>query len=433
VIVPLLAAAALAGGPAALLDAPDASGLAISGDQVVVTRAAHGGRVRVDAVALDGGGVRHLLRTRRLGPRWTARAVATASSQRVAVIAGFEKFVDHGPNIVRWRVYTGPASGPLRVVSSGGGGRSWQKKWLPVDIAADGDRVLVEEVRLVPDGSRLRLIAGGAPPRPLRWARNRVVGSRLAFAGENVAFVDRHRLIVSDLQHGTRRLAMKVDFEPDFDLAPDGTVVADAAGGLATAAPGRPRTRVPRSDGLFEPLFAGSRITAIQSSPDTLLRPVVLDPAPRPVGVQTLDIPAIDADANGVAWIANGCVLYAPIGAATPSEPPDGPCPRVEVDVTSYDQTLRRRRLRAFVTCIAAPASGCNGTLSLHQRGVVARARFHADPGKDAIVPVTLTRRAARFLRRRVRSHGKAALGFTARVQDARPLRRQLFLVARVR
>lgn len=432
-IAELVAAVALAAGPVALLDAPAAQDVAVAGDQVVVARAAHGGRVRVDALAVDGAAVRHLLATRRLGQRWTAQAVIAASSQRVAVITLLEKFVDHGPDVIRWRLYTGPTSGALSLVATGGGA-NWRAKWLAVDVAVDGDRALVTELRLVGDRSRLRLLAGAAAPRFVRWARDRAT-TPLAFAGENVAFVHGRRLTVADLRSGTRRVTMKVDLDAAFDLRSDGTVVADTPNGdLVTAAPGSSRTRIPGTSDVFSPVFAGSRVVGIQSAPDTLLRPVVLDPSPRPLGVQTLDIPAIDADERGVAWIANGCVLYAPVDAASSTEPPTGPCPRVEVDVSEYDETLRGRRLRIFVSCYAAPATGCNGTVTLRHHGIAGRSRFHVDPGKDAIVPVTLTRRAARFVRRRVHRHGEAQLGLTWRVRDARRAGRgHGFLVERVR
>src|ERR1700754_87877 len=142
---------------------------------------------------------------------------------------------------------------------------------------------------------------------------------------------------------------MSVDDSFSVDVAADGTVLGNSDNGLVTAAPGRPRTRVPGGRDLFAAVFAGSRIAAVETTPDSLLRPVVLDPgaaAPRPINTVTLDLPVLEADANGVAWIANGCVLSAQIGAVAPAEPPAGPCPRVEVMFEEHDQTLRGRRLR---------------------------------------------------------------------------------------
>src|SRR5262245_46938624 len=106
-IAQLFAAAALAAAPTPLLDAPRSQGVAVAGDQVVVTRGGPSGRLRVDALPVAGGPAHRLLTTPKLGPRWTAVSSVSASPERVAVLAGFEKFVDHGPNVSRWRLYTG--------------------------------------------------------------------------------------------------------------------------------------------------------------------------------------------------------------------------------------------------------------------------------------------------------------------------------------
>ena len=103
----------------------------------------------------------------------------------------------------------------------------------------------------------------------------------------------------------------------------------------------------------------------------------MLDPgatAPRPVGVRTSDIQTLAANAQGVAWIGNGCVLFAPTGGAAPTEPPAGPCPRAEVALDAVDHTLHGRSVRMLATCIAAPASGCHGRATLHFHGVAGRA-----------------------------------------------------------
>jgi hypothetical protein len=58
-----------------------------------------------------------------------------------------------------------------------------------------------------------------------------------------------------------------------------------------------------------------------------------------------------------VGWIANGCVLYAPIDAVAPDAPPAGPYPRVERGFAAREHALRGRRVRVVVECIAAPAA----------------------------------------------------------------------------
>jgi hypothetical protein len=419
-----------------LLDAPQAQSLAVAGDEVVVARGGPPGRLRVDALAVDGSGARSLLATPRIGPRWSVFGTVTASPDRIAVIASWEKHVDHGPNRVRMRVYTGPPAGPLRVVMSAGG-RHWLHKWLPLDAAVDGDRVLVGEARLQPEVRlRLRLYQPGAAPRRLPWGKG--VLPPLALAGEHVGFASGSGLgvVVADLDTGTRQVSMKVDAGGSLDVREDGTVISDGALGVVTAAPGRPRTRVTGSRHLFGARFAGDRIAAIERAPGDTLRPAVLDPgaaAPRPVGVVTSDLPMLDADPQGVAWLANGCVLYAPVDAAPPIEPPAGPCPRVDLRLEEHDQTLHGRRLRVDVDCIAAPAAGCRGTLILRVGGIAGRGRFHVASGEQGVASVRLARRAARLVRRRVHRHGEASLKLDSRVPDSRPEDFQrLFVVDRV-
>jgi hypothetical protein len=432
-IAQLLASAVLAAGPVPLLDTPQAQSLAVAGDQVIVTRGGPPGRLRVDALAVDGSGMRSLLATPRMGPRWSVFGVVAASPEQVALIGSWGKFVDHGPNRLRVRLYTGSAGGRLRVVASAGG-RQWRHRWIPVDVAVDGDRVLVSEARVSAQKLRLRLFVPGAPPRVLPWGDD--VLSPLAFAGDHVAYsvLSAPRVEVADLETGTRQVSMKVAEASGVDVTEDGTVLGETTRGLVTAAPGRPRTRVPGSGHLFGAKFAGDDIAAIEFA-DEAARPVVLDPgavAPRPIGVITGDLPVLDADPQGVAWLANGCVLYAPVDAVAPAEPPAGPCPRVEVGFEEHDQVLRGRRLRVDVNCLVAPATGCNGTLILRVAGITSRGRFHVAPRVQGVVTVRLRRAAARLVRRRVRRHGSAALRLDWRVPDSRPSRfKTLFVVDR--
>ena len=421
-IAPLLVAAALAAAPTPLLDAPRAQDLAVAGDEVIVSRSGPSGRLRVDALAVDGSGTRPLLVTPRLGPRWSSYGTVFASPQRVAVIASWRKQVDDGPDRVRVRLYTGPRVGPLRPATNR------QRKWIPVTAAVDGDRLLVEEAEIASIvESRLRLYEPGAAPRVLPWGGDDLLS--LAFAGEHVAFglLDPDfRVVVADLETGRRQVSMKI-FDPfEVDVAEDGTVLAESETGLVTAAPGRPRRRARGSRFLSEGRFAGASIAAIEFDEAGAERPAVLDPGtarPRPVGISTRDLRVLDADPAGVGWIANGCVLYAPLGAGAPAAPPAGPCPRVELGFFEYNHTLRGRRLRVEVDCVAAPARGCHGTVTLRIAGIARRGRFHVRSGKRGSASVRLTRRAAQIVRGRVRRDGFAALRMDWRAPDARASR----------
>jgi hypothetical protein len=426
VIAQLVAAAALAAAPTPLLDAPRAQDVAVAGDEVIVTRPGESGRLRVDAVAVDGSGVRPLLVTPRLGVLWSSSGQVFASPQQIAVLATSETpLEDDGFSRIRKRLYIGPRTGPLQLVASVGGANV-PREWTPFGAAVDGDRVLVSEVRQKPiQKARLRLFEPGAAPRLLAWGERAL--PPLALAGEHVAYIrdsgSAFRLVVADLESGTRQVSVKVTDPTEFDLAADGSVVAEGTFGLVTAAPGRRPRLVRGSDLLLAGRFAGTRIAATAFNANAAFRPVVLDRgarAPRPVGVFTQDLRALDADAAGVGWIANGCVLYAPVDAAAPAEPPAGPCPRTEIQFTEHDLTLRGRRLRVDVDCVAAPAGGCDGTVTLRIGGMAGRAGFHLRSGTHRVVTVRIPRRAARIVRRRVHRFGTAALRLDWRVPDAR-------------
>ena len=431
-IAQLVAAAALAAAPTPLLDAPRAQDLAVAGDEVVVARGGASGRLHVDAIAVDGSGTRPLLATPPLGPRWSSRGLVFASPQRVAVIAGWQKQVDDGPDRSRLRLYTGPRAGPLRAVVTVGP----NSRWIPFAAAVDGDRLLVEEAGIASaEEARLRLFEAGAPPRRLPWGGD--LEPRVALAGQHVAFgrLDAvSRAVVTDLETGRRQASMRV-FDPfEVDVAEDGTILGESLRGLVTAAPGRPRTSVPGGAFLTGGRFAGTSIAAIDFELDGAERPVVLDrgaASPRPVGVSTRDLLVLDADPAGVGWIANGCVLYAPLNAATPAEPPAGPCPRVELGFAARPQTMRGRRVRVNVDCVAAPAAGCNGSLRLRIGGIASRAPFHVRSGHRRAVPVRLARSAAQIVRARVRRRGEALLRMGWRADDARASRDQRVLAVK--
>jgi hypothetical protein len=131
------------------------------------------------------------------------------------------------------------------------------------------------------------------------------------------------------------------------------------------AADGRVVTAVEHEP--FEaPRIAGDRIVALEPSRFDTTRLVLLDPAggrPAPLGLPTTQARGFAVDPSGAAWIANGCVLYAPLAGPPPAEPPPGAGLRAEMLIEGVDATLRGRRLRFRVACVAAPAAGCSGTV----------------------------------------------------------------------
>jgi hypothetical protein len=423
----LLVAPAAQADPVPLLDAPTAQDIALAGNEVIVPRPGARGRVTVDAVSVTGAAPRRLLTASGPGKGWGANPFVSASPTRVAVTVFYDK-----PNLrlgdgVQWRLYTGPITGPLRLEYS-----ARRKGWHPIDTAVDGDRVLVSEGKFTLFGTRLRLFEPGAAPRVLPWGNGvdapiALAGDHLAYAGSSQSGADApfNRVFVADPLTGVRQVSMAVSDPGELDVAADGRVVVDYRNGLVSAAPGVPKATLPGSKRLFKPRFTGAAVAAVErTSFFGTVRPVVLDPgaaAPRPVGVPTGDIQTLDGNDQGVAWIGNGCVLFAAAGSSAPSEPPAGPCPRAEVQLDGADQTLRGRRVRMVATCVAAPASGCVGRARLRFHGAAGSAPFDVAAGARQLFNMTISQRAARLVRQRVHRKGFAVLPLRTQLQDGRP------------
>jgi hypothetical protein len=293
--------------------------------------------------------------------------------------------------------------------------------------------VFVSEGKFTLFATRLRLFEPGAAPRVLGWAKGvdapiALAADHLAYAGssENGADAPFNRVFVADPLTGVRQVTMAVSEPGELDVAADGRVVADYRNGLVSAAPGVPKATLPGSRLLYKPRFTGPAIAAVERTRFVgSVRPVVLDPgatAPRAIGVNTGDIQTLDGNDQGVAWIANGCVLFAPTGSGTPSGPPAGPCPRAEVQLDSADHTLHGRSVRMVAACLAAPPAGCKGSATLRFHGIAGRGRFSI-PEADIreMFTVRLTQRAAQLVRARVQRKGFAALPIRTRIHDGRP------------
>jgi hypothetical protein len=421
----LVAAPAADAAPVALLDAPNATGIALAGSEVVVARTGARGRLEVDAVPSAGGPARQLLTDPGQGKGWTAAADVRASAQRVAVRVTYGK---PGSPALRWRLYTGPVAGPLQLEYQAGA-----HGWSPDDVAVDGDRVVALESRLTStQAPRLRLFAPGAAPRVLTWAS--AIAPPLALAGSHIAFSGSSqsgpnalldRVFVADVETGAHQVSVRDDTALAVDLTSGGRVVTDSDRGLLTAAPGVPATVLPGSADVYFPRFAGAGVAALQRGRFGAVAPVVLDAgaaAPRAVGVPSFVIDSLDAGDAGVAWLGNGCVLFARIAGAAPAEPPAGPCPRAEVALARVDGKLHGRVVKLRFACLAAPAvTGCRAKATLRLHGAIGRKAFRAAAGKAARTSIRLSRRGARRVRRAVHGkHGFALIRLRVTVQDGR-------------
>jgi hypothetical protein len=390
--------------PVALLDAPRATGLALAGSEVLVGRPTRGGGARIDALPAAGGPPRRLLTVPARRDEAFDEARLAASAQRVAVVLLFEE----GGFPVESQLWTGPPAGPLvleRRVRF-----SEERTWAPIALDVDGDRVLVfESHRDRP--YRARVLAPGAPPHVIPWPGS--LRPPVALAGDRAAFVaaedGRHeRVFVVDWRTGTVLSRTAAGIIVDLDLAADGRVVTQVERGALAA-----------------PRFAGDRVAALEHSRFRASRPVLLDPggARVPLGLPSNTFAGFAADGAGAAWIANGCVLYAPLTGPAPTEPPSGPCPRAEVLVEETDQRLHGRRIRFVAKCVAAPAAGCRGTV--HVRGangkrVLGRGRFRVPAGDRRRVDIVLNRSGIRYVDARLRRADDAFFEVHVRIPGGR-------------
>ncbi|HEX5621817.1 MAG TPA: hypothetical protein VFX51_25545 [Solirubrobacteraceae bacterium] len=411
----LAAAPASAAGPIPLLASSSSTppAIAVAGPDVIVLRSAPLGTVRVDALPTDGGAARSLLRTAPRGEDWDAYSAVNASSQRVAVVAFFIS-----PKAEFFSaLYSGPRTGPLTLVEQVREGTGWE----PDDVIVDGDRMLVREEN--GDANRLRLFVPGAAPRVVPLSSP--LTGNFAFAGDRLAYQSHDRMILADLATGSRLLSARGEDFASLDVAADGTMLADGDDiGVFTVKPFGLRQGVPDGEFLSSPRYAGSAIAAMEETPSQNRRPVVLDADAihtRPIGLPSSTIDEFDADARGVAWIANNCVLYATLDAMAPAEPPPGPCARAEVEVDNASYTVRGRTLRLEAECIAATATGCDGTVTIRDVGVRGHGAFHLDAGQDRKFSVRFTRRSVRHIRRDLRKHDDVTLGMITRLTDGGP------------
>ena len=434
----LLAAVLLAPAPAsadqvALRDAPRAEGVALSGDEVVIARTTARGGVRVIAMPRTGGAARTLLAVPPHGADVKPDVELSASSGVVAAIVASE--LESREDI---RLYGGPPSGPLTLRRTV---RLARGRWLPIDMDADADRLLLGEARLARGiDFRTRVFMPGGPAEPVAWDGFMF---EAALSGERVAFVGGRRgerrggLYVTAWRTGAVEAFARVREQEDIDeggvdLAPDGRAVAALDGRLLTVAPGVEPARF--GTDLSRPRFSGAGFAALREHPLDVRTPVILEGgSTRAIGSPSGSLELLEADDRGAAWIANGCVRYAARDSAPPPEPPAGPCPRAEVVYEEGDQVLRGRRLRVIVRCIAAPATGCRGT-ALLGKGRYGRGAFALPAGAHRTIEVRLTDRALRHVRRqRERFHDVAFFNLSAQVRDGRAHGVQGVVVARVR
>jgi hypothetical protein len=368
-----------------LLDAIDAEQVALAGPDVIVAREVADGGLAVEAVPRAGGAARTVAAIP--GARLASNAALSASAQRVVLLV--ERHGRRGRTI-GWEIHGGPPSGPLEVLwRSRARGR---RAWLPLLADVDGDRVLVVKLQRDGRGVRAVLLGPAGERRRLSWAGRRFLP--VAIAGDRAAVVAARprRVAMADLGSGrviARRRVGPTD-ESWLDVAADGRLVTGTRKGLLTWARGVGWRHLPGTVGWEDAAFAGDGLAAIRVN-DTSA-PVFLGKgvAARVLGGPTGFVKDHDADADGVAWLANGCVRYAPLSGA-PGAMADA-CPATEIGLYGITSSrLRGGAVRVPVNCIATPTDACRGTLVLSRFDtgqVVATAPFAVSAGTEQKVRV---------------------------------------------
>lgn len=420
----------------ALRDAPRAQDVAVAGGAVLVAGAGTNRGIAVDAVALDDGSVRRVLRVPSRSRGWDAELTLAASFEQIGLIA---ELSDRRGNVREWRVYAGPPNGPVRLVRRARGER--RGTWVPFVLDADGPRLMVTEFEWRRERVRSVILQPGLPPARVALPGDR--SAALAIAGERVALVSStrrdgggaaDRVTIADWRTGLAGAPLAIahaavfDEPRPLDLAADGRVALATNGTVSLAAPGGSLQDVAGGAFRSSPVFAGSGIAAIEWG-ESDRRAVLIDPgsgAAQPLGERSGILERLAADADGVAWLANGCVRYAAIAGPPPTGPPRDPCPTAEVALIETASRLRGRTARVRVRCVRARGNVCRGTAIVRRariagKGpVVARGAFIMPVGGYQPVDVHFTPSGLRIVRRTLRRGGLPSLMIGACVQDGR-------------
>ena len=275
--------------------------------------------------------------------------------------------------------------------------------FVPFVPQLDGDRLFVLEVRGDLEAERETVREGAGPPRVLATAPDELVP---VFAGDTEAVIageDEHTLVIRNWRTGAQRRVDLGDAGQSVDVRPDGSAVVGFDGsGVARVAPDGTLMRLSARG--ERPQFAGERIVYVDGE-----RLMVADPGaePRPIGVRSASIDAVDADERHVLWTANGCVLVADLNAPAAEAPDPGVCARTEFEIDPHTVTLRIRRdgrVAIRVRCVAAPGA-CRGTLRVSAGSRRSAPRpLSLKPGERARLALRLPLRGRGFENLKVRA-----------------------------
>jgi hypothetical protein len=408
VALALAAPASAAAAPIPIRHDRDAQAIALAGpDVLVVSESVRHGTTLV-ALPRTGGKARTLLSVPTAGLTFDEWTLA-ASAQRVGLIVDVESRKGHPEE---HRVYSGPPSGPLKLVrrTLDTDGTAWQ----PVAVSVDGDRMLLVEAVPVssedddagPGQARAQILdSTGWTAVP--WATG--LRAPIAIAGPYaaVAAVQPRRVELADLATGTTLATLPGTLDeverPTVDVAPDGRIAAGLDDGIETASPGQPAQTLPDSKKLTFPHFAGSSLAVFDDARLTLDL-IGAGGKTSTLGPRSEIHTDMAADDQGVAWLFNGCVRYEPFAGTAPHG--RNPCPTSEVLLWTIGpgSKLHGNAATAQIKCIASVSGRCRGRLVARSdigKPIIGRGRFDIPVGdRWRKVPIHFDRRTVAKFRR---------------------------------
>jgi hypothetical protein len=195
------------------------------------------------------------------------------------------------------------------------------------------------------------------------------------------------------------------------DLTADGRIAVGVQRGIETASAGQPQRTVANSGRLAFPRFAGGSIVAFDDARNTLDL-LGADGSQNPLGPPSLVRTDLEADEDGVAWLFNGCVRYAPLGTSAPA-PDASACPTSEFALYTIapGSKLRGHSARTPVGCVTSATGRCRGRLVArldYGTPIVGRGTFDIPVSDKWVnVPIRFDRRTVAKFRR---DHGGSAV-----------------------
>jgi hypothetical protein len=369
----LLLAAPASADPLPIRHDRAAVALALAGPDVVVMSEHVNGPLKLVAVPRTGGRARTLLSVPDAAIGHDPADLAS-SPQRVAAIVEVDK-TKHHPH--EWRVYSGPPSGPLKLVRDTPD--PTDEAWEPFAVGVDGDRMLLLEgipTSTDDDGDEEPQDAG--PVRasildssgwtPVPWTSGQRVPIAIAGPFAAVTGYAPQRLEVADLASGAPVATLAGPWQITetgipFDLRADGMLAEATRTGIELAGPTQAPATLPGSGKLSFPTFAGTGLVAFDDARNTL-DVIGAGGKTTTLGPPSMIRSAVDGDADGVAWLFNGCVRYASLTRNLKAHG-HGPCPGSELALWTIGPSSKLHGSTATVSikCVASITGRCKGRL----------------------------------------------------------------------